>query len=419
MCSIIGWVGGVPTYWKNRAFKKAVQRGRDGIGVWADGQELRTLEEFEPDEYLQVLQADKVVANFRAEPTTEAQSTVDNLQPYGGIVHNGMIANDQDWGEMPIDSMVLPEILENKNICPCELKHLLTMIKGSYALAYFNDFALVLACNYKPIYYKRFPSEQGLAMLFGSTPEIVGKESTMIEPYTVNSFEISSCEHVQEKLPRDQSNKVLVSASAGLDSTTVAYMLKEEGYEVTLAHFLYGCKAEQREVERIKQIAEHGGFDLEFLEMPKVLGGTIVEGEFHKNGVEGTEYAHDWVSARNLLMLSIMTAFAETNGFGYIAFGGNLEEAGAYPDNEQEFGRQFNRILPFATQNGVKIELLQPLATYMKHEIVKIGERVGVPWELTWSCYDDGEQHCGECAPCYMRKTAFSRNGIQDPVFNA
>jgi 7-cyano-7-deazaguanine synthase len=147
------------------------------------------------------------------------------------------------------------------------------------------------------------------------------------------------------------------------------------------------------------------------------MRGTITEGSYHQDGIEGTEYANDWVSARNLLMLSILTAYAETNDYGYIAFGGNGEESQSFPDNEQEFGRRFNAILPFAVQNGVKIELLQPLATLFKHEIVKLGTELGVPYDLTWSCYSDQDTHCGHCGPCYMRKIAFERNGLKDPVF--
>ena len=170
-------------------------------------------------------------------------------------------------------------------------------------------------------------------------------------------------------------------------------------------------------MDAIHQIAEHGGFDLEFIQMPPVMRGTITEGTYHKSQVEGTEYAMDWVSGRNLLMLSILTAWAEANVYGYIAFGGNLEESGAYPDNEQEFGRKCNEILPFATQNKVKIELLQPISTMMKHEIVKEGVRLKVPYELTWSCYSDADKHCNNCAPCFMRRVAFERNGWIDPVF--
>ena len=186
---------------------------------------------------------------------------------------------------------------------------------------------------------------------------------------------------------------------------------------MTLARLKYNCLAQDREIEVIEKIAEHGGFDLRFIQMPDVMRGTITEGTWHKSQVEGTEYAMDWVSARNLLMLAILTAYAEANKFGNIAFGGNLEESGAYPDNEQEFGRKFDQILPFSTQNKVKIKLLQPISTFMKHEIVKEGIELNVPYELTWSCYSDGDKHCNNCAPCFMRRVAFERNGLLDPVF--
>ena len=94
-----------------------------------------------------------------------------------------------------------------------------------------------------------------------------------------------------------------------------------------------------------------------------------------------------------------------------------VHNSGSYPDNEQEFGRLFNKILPFSTQNGVKITLIDPLATKMKRELIEIGNNVGVPWELTWSCYSKEKHHCSKCGPCFMRKTAFKRNGLLDPVF--
>ena len=116
------------------------------------------------------------------------------------------------------------------------------------------------------------------------------------------------------------------------------------------------------------------------------------------------------------MMLATLTSFAETLDYSYIAFGGNLEESGAYPDNEQEFGRMFNNLLPYSTRPHNKIQLLSPISTMMKHEIVREGIRLGVPYDLTWSCYGDGDHHCGECGPCFMRKTAFERNNIVDPV---
>jgi len=411
MCSIIGWLGNISTDEKLHILSHGNERGRDGHGFWIDGEEHRGLGDISTDLNNKLLNGKRVVGNFRATPTTEAESKIDILQPYGGIVHNGVIANDKHFSDEVIDSIVLPKILNPRDFD--SLYTNIQKIEGSYALAYFTDKSLHLGCNYKPIYFVKRKD----GFMFASTPNMLADYSVPLKPYSIMEIDLSSMSVKTKDLPRIQNNKVLVSASSGLDSTTVAYMLKEQGYDVSLVHFKYDCLAQIREVDAIHQIAEHGGFDLEFIQVPIVLRGTLTKGTYHKSPVEGIEYAMDWVSGRNLLMLAILTAYAESNEFGYIAFGGNLEESGAYPDNEQEFGRKFNEILPFATQNKIKIELLQPISTMMKHEIVKEGVRLNVPYELTWSCYSDADKHCNNCAPCFMRRVAFERNGWTDPVF--
>jgi len=415
MCTIVGWNKNIPTEKAQYILSQAKSRGRDGYGLEADGDIFKSVDINTPFD-TSIYNAKKVVGNFRATPTTEAVTKEEYLQPYCGIVHNGVIANDKDFFDFPVDSMVLPlvfkDITEDSTVE--EFKEAVEKIKGSYALAFFRGDTLFAACNYKPIYY--YWDDEGV---------VFASEGYMI-PYPSVAMPAYSCAVIRggkitfAELQRKQSNKAIVSCSGGLDSTTVAYILKEQGFDVTLAHFLYGCLAEKREVERIKQIAEYGGFNYVLIPMPNVMGGSIVEGYYNteNNGIKGAEYAEDWVSARNLLMLSILTAYAETHGFGYIAFGGNLEESGAYPDNEEEFAIRFNSLLPYAVQNGIKIELLHPVSRMMKYEIVKEGLRLNVPYELTWSCYGDGEKHCGICAPCYMRRTAFERNGVNDPVMS-
>lgn len=394
---------------KHYILDHANERGRDGWGFWADGAERRGVGNVVDSN---IFLGKSVVGNFRATPTTEAESVVELLQPYQGIVHNGTIANDKEFGDFVIDSMVLPIILKERAFGDNLLRALST-IKGSYALAYFWEGDLIIAVNYKPVYFIR--REKGF--MFASTPDMLPDYSVAVPPYSVMRItpELKIDVLYSE---RRQSKRVVVSASAGLDSTTVAFMLKDQGYDVTLIHFRYNCLAEEKELDRIRKIAEYGGFNLDVIEMPTgVMKGSIVEGSYHTNAIEGVEYAMDWVSARNLLMLAMLTSYAESNDYGYIAFGGNLEEASSYSDNEQEFGRKFNELLPYCTQNGVKVELLQPLSTYMKHEIVKIGVGLGVPYHLTWSCYSSDERHCNTCGPCFMRRVAFERNGLKDPVF--
>ena len=49
-----------------------------------------------------------------------------------------------------------------------------------------------------------------------------------------------------------------------------------------------------------------------------------------------------------------------------------------------------------------------------KAEIVKLGASLGVPFELTWSCYAGGEKPCGHCDSCKLRAKGFAEAGVRD-----
>ncbi len=106
----------------------------------------------------------------------------------------------------------------------------------------------------------------------------------------------------------------------------------------------------------------------------------------------------------------------EAQGYDVVALGNNLEEAGAYPDNEMIFVQKLNEVLPYATNLNRRVRLEMPVGNLMKHEIVKLGVEIGSPLSLTWSCYEGGLNHCGKCGPCYMRRKGFQINGWQDVV---
>jgi 7-cyano-7-deazaguanine synthase len=429
MCGIFGWQDPglqAPKTIKHDAIDAASRRGRDGVGVSFDLGAPDRMLSAHAGKFNERLDARYCVGVYRATPTPEPETKLDILGPYGSPqlgwwIHNGTIANDdyiRDQFNVPehdpfIDSMVIPHLMEGITSAAIGVDRL-SEVEGSFAMAGLvsGGAYLYLAANYKPLYWL---GGDGW-VVFSSNPFATAHP---IEPYSVMKFGagvILGQASLYGEVDRPRS--VLVSASSGLDSTTVAYMLRDQGYDVDLAHFHYGANATRKEWERIRQISEHGRMGLVEIEIPKgIVGGTLVEGRYHDEPIRGAEYAEDWVSARNLLMLSLLTAKAERDGYDCIAFGGNLEESGAYPDNEEEFARRFNAILPFAVAPDRKIELLTPVVRMMKHEIVKEGLRLKVPYHLTWSCYSGKEEHCGVCGPCFMRREAFRRSGIEDPVF--
>jgi len=382
-----------------------------------------------------------ILGNLRAEPTTEYvqdKRSVDQ-QPYRvspwAIVHNGTIANDKDirTNEYPtkIDSAAIAEHLassqydiENPESVFNHFHTKIKELKGSYAILANcepeNNHILV-AVNYRPVWW----IQTDVGIFFASSRNYFPDEFVpkMVAPYSVGSFRWTgdSLEVVFRSLyPIIKNHRALVICSGGLDSTVAAtYSKKVLGYYTELIHFCYGSRAEGPEVSAVKEIAKTLDIKATIFPIPiyKPSDSPLLQSDSKiAGGEEGAEFAYEWVPARNLVMLSVATAFAEANKFDTVILGNNLEEAGAYPDNEPEFIVKFNDLLPFAVGDGVPMQVLMPVGNLMKHEIVALGHHIGAPLDKTWSCYRAGSKHCGTCGPCYMRRTAFQINKLPEVI---
>lgn len=97
-------------------------------------------------------------------------------------------------------------------------------------------------------------------------------------------------------------------------------------------------------------------------------------------------------------------------------FGAHAEDAAnwAYPDCTPEFVGAMANALYVGTYH--KLRLATPFIHVMKDQIIKVGNELGTPYHLTWSCYKGGETHCGTCATCLSRKSAFVKAGVEDPT---
>lgn len=453
MCAISGWLRYdsasdfklFESFAKSLAAKSAV-RGRDSFGITIADTEghIREYKATTLDTRFELSSNDYIaISNNRAEPTTEwvVQKTIDTVQPYcyKGLyaVHNGTIANDKDYDyEHTIDSEVIPYAVVNGKFD--------TLI-GSMAIAMFkNDDSEVVANgvsidrrklylykNYRPITVAHIPAlgVYAFTSLKSTMDEVCNElhlEYVEIEFPHYSMLEVSSsgCKLVYRD-PKIGDSKGIVVLSGGLDSTTSAQIACMAHDSVVLAHFHYGCRAEERETIAVKEIYKHlkaafphkdirlEFFDLSFI---KNLGGNALTDHTMEvaAGEAGAEFAHEWVPFRNGVMVSLIAAYCDRYKIGNIYTGANLEEAGAYGDNEEEFYIHFNKILQIG--NNARPVIVNPLDKMMKHEIVKYALEIGAPIHLSWSCYKGGEVACGDCGPCYLRQKAFKMNGLKDMV---
>ncbi|MCS7097747.1 MAG: 7-cyano-7-deazaguanine synthase QueC [Candidatus Methanomethyliaceae archaeon] len=209
--------------------------------------------------------------------------------------------------------------------------------------------------------------------------------------------------------------RAIVIFSGGPDSTTLLYLTMRRGYEVHPITFNYGQLA-KKELEAAERISNLLGLKLKIIDLNSLrelfLGITslvderipITEG-FSKQLI---------VPFRNGIMLSIAIAYAQSMGAKYVFYGAQGSDVPFYPDCRPKFIKAFQRSARLGTDD--KLIIRAPLIKMRKSEVIRLGSKLGVPFELTWSCYRNGERHCGICESCINRKRAFMEAGIRDPT---
>ena len=222
------------------------------------------------------------------------------------------------------------------------------------------------------------------------------------------------------------SNRAVVLASGGLDSTVTAALAREAGHELLWLTVDYGQR-HAIEVERARQVAAAMGAAKHTVLMLnlRALAGSALTGDLpvpkdrhsaeRSRGIPVT-----YVPGRNLVLLSLAAAHAEAEGVSLIYFGANVLDYSGYPDCRPEFIRAFEAAVNAGTKAGAEgatLRVRAPLLEMTKADIIRTGIRLGAPLHLTHSCYDPvGDLACGRCDSCLIRREGFSRAGVEDPT---
>ena len=220
--------------------------------------------------------------------------------------------------------------------------------------------------------------------------------------------------------------KAVVLLSGGLDSSTALAIAHQQGFELHALSFDYGQR-HQREVDAAAAVARHYGVQYQktiTIDL-RAFGGSALTADFdvpHSRSLEkmSQEIPITYVPARNTIFLSFALAYAEVTDADDIFLGINAIDYSGYPDCRPEYLEAYERMANLATkattQDGRVFHIHAPLLRMNKAEIIHKGIELGVPYELTWSCYEGGEPACGTCDSCLLRLNGFAEAGLQDPI---
>ena len=223
--------------------------------------------------------------------------------------------------------------------------------------------------------------------------------------------------------------KALVLFSGGVDSTTcLAIAVDKYGADEVLALSLYYGQKHSRELEAARKIAAHYGVKHMELDLALIFADsdcTLLKGsegeipkESYAEQLEKTDGkpVSTYVPFRNGLFLASAASIALSNGCEEIYYGAHSDDAAgnAYPDCSSDFNDAINRAIYLGS--GGELRVTAPFIGMNKAQVIAKGLELGVPYELTWSCYEGGDKPCGVCGTCRDRIAAFRANGIDDPA---
>ena len=222
--------------------------------------------------------------------------------------------------------------------------------------------------------------------------------------------------------------KVLVLFSGGLDSTTaLARAIDEYGKDNVVALSISYGQKHLKEIEASNNVASYYGVEHLFLDLSKIFEYSDCSLLSHSSkDVPLGDYSEQlenndgkplstYVPFRNGLFLSSAAAIAISKGCDLIYYGAHSDDSSvAYPDCSPEFTNAINQAIYIGSGRQVRVE--GPFVGLHKSDIVKLGTKLNVPYNLTWSCYEGHDKACGKCGTCIDRKKAFEINGLKDPI---
>ncbi len=213
--------------------------------------------------------------------------------------------------------------------------------------------------------------------------------------------------------------KAIVLLSGGIDSSTTLYLARRRGYKTLCLIFNYHQR-HKKEIESAKAIAKSSNSDYKLIRILLPEGKSSLLNPDISLTSGKKKIPSTYVPARNIIFLAYAVSYAETWGARAIFIGVNQVDYSSYPDCRESFIHTFNRMIKVGTKSVTQkrkdIKVIAPLMKLAKGEIIKLGMKLGVPYHLTWSCYEGRGSPCLKCDSCKFRDKGFQEAGVEDPL---
>jgi len=217
--------------------------------------------------------------------------------------------------------------------------------------------------------------------------------------------------------------RAVVLLSGGIDSTTCLAIAQDLEFEC----FALSINYEQRHSSELN-FATRIGKEFAVIEhkiininMSEIGGSALTDMSIKVPEQQSSTIPVTYVPARNTIFLSLALGYAETITAQDIFIGVNAVDYSGYPDCRPKFIKSFETMANLATKQtitGDKIKINAPLLNLTKAQIITTGNKLGIDYSNTVSCYKAAANGaaCGVCDSCRIRSRGFAVSGVVDPT---
>jgi len=195
-------------------------------------------------------------------------------------------------------------------------------------------------------------------------------------------------------------DRAMVLLSGGIDSAVCLWWAMSQGFTThTLSYDYYLRNPRERDaaaaLARTAGTESHEVIDLPFLK-------ELVDSPASPESALARRFDDippAYIPSRNAIFYSLAASRAQILDTKWIVGGHHREDHLRFPDSTDEFFNLFNQLLRIGTWGGVDMSprIKTPLSELNKREVIQLGRTLGVPFQLTWSCYGRDEIACGTC----------------------
>ena len=225
---------------------------------------------------------------------------------------------------------------------------------------------------------------------------------------------------IRVKTKKKLKIKGVVLLSGGIDSVTTLYAAKEKGCSLTALVFDYGQRHKKelscaRHIAKLNQIpCFTQKIDLSWAKSSLIDRAIKVA---RNRKLTQKNIPNTYVAGRNIIFLSFAFSLAERIGAKCIFIGAHIQDYSGYPDCRPEFLYGFQEAVGKGLSSS-QIKIVAPLLDMKKSEIIRLGVKLKVPFDLTWSCYSGQAVPCGTCDSCRYRLAGFKELCLPDPAMS-